>query len=50
MCRHFDLNFLRGLQKLFLTGVDTKAFNGGGGGVRILNGMVQWNDLFSLSI
>ena len=31
-CQHFDLNFWRSLQKLFLMGVDTKAFNKGGGG------------------
>ena len=42
MCRHFDLNFFRGLEKLFLMGVDTKDLNGGGGGgVRIINGMVH---------
>ena len=40
MCRHFDLNFFRGLEKLFLMGVDTKDLNGGGGGGGANN---KWN-------
>ena len=32
MCQHFDLNFRRGLERLFLMGVDTKDLNRRGGG------------------
>ena len=44
MCRHFDLNFRRGLERLFLMGIDTKDLNreGGGGGANN-----KWNDPFS---
>ena len=42
MCRHFDLNVRRGLERLFLMEVDTKDLNRGGGGVRIINGMAQY--------
>ena len=30
MCRHFDLNFRRGLERLFPMGVNTKDLNRGG--------------------
>ena len=42
MCRHFDLNFPRGLERLFLVGVDTKDLNRG---LRI----IKWNGPMSES-
>ena len=45
MCRHFDLNFSRGLQKqkIFLIGVDvTQKPSMGGRGVQIINEMAQY--------